>query len=127
MDGIGEHQEATVVSDAPGPGTGISIGSGAEGLDVQALLARLGSFRLSNDGAALIDQIRGLEDVKSAIAALQTRASVALDQAQHREQASAGVSSSAEQGQSVSAQIVSPPDHQALPSGRDKLSEQVND
>ncbi|WP_223937447.1 HNH endonuclease signature motif containing protein [Arthrobacter sp. StoSoilB5] len=74
------------------------------GSEVGALLAVLGSFRVSADSAGLIDQIRGLENAKSAIAALQAKASVAFDLAHRREQAAAGVPVS-EQGQGVAAQL----------------------
>ncbi|XAS72578.1 DUF222 domain-containing protein [Micrococcaceae bacterium Sec5.1] len=101
-----ESQAAMSVSAVPGSVavTAGSRDSGSGGFDVEDLLAGVGSFRVRAGSAALIDQIRGLEDVKSAIAALQARASVAFDLAQRREQASAGVSS-AEQGQGVGAQV----------------------
>ncbi|MGO4591530.1 HNH endonuclease [Paenarthrobacter sp. 2TAF44] len=104
MDRIRARQARTVVSGVPLPATAISSGSGSEGSDVGEFLARLSSFRLSSDGARLIDQIRGLEEVKSAIAALQARAAVAFDLAQRREQAATGTPAS-ERGQGVGAQI----------------------
>ncbi|BCW34070.1 hypothetical protein StoSoilA2_01260 [Arthrobacter sp. StoSoilA2] len=94
MDGVLERAEATEVSGLPVPG-----GSG-----VQELLAVLDSFRVSADSNELIDQIRGLEDAKSAIAALQARAAVAFDLAQRREQTASGVPSP-DLGQGVGAQI----------------------
>ncbi len=81
-----------------------SGGSGSPASDVGDLLATLGAFRVGAGSNELIDQIRGLEDVKSAIAAVQARASVAFDLAQRREQATADVPA-AEQGQGVGAQI----------------------
>ncbi|MGO4246029.1 DUF222 domain-containing protein [Paenarthrobacter sp. RAF54_2] len=101
-----ESQAAMSVSAVPGSVavTAGSRDSGSGGFDVEDLLAGVGSLRLRSDSGGLIDQIRGLEDVKSAIAALQARAAVAFDLAQRREQASAGVSS-AELGQGVGAQI----------------------
>jgi hypothetical protein len=104
MDPIRARPAPTVVSGVPLPATAISSGSGSEGSALGALLAGLGSFRVGGGSGELVDQIRGLEDVKSAIGALQARASVAFDLAQRREQASAGVPAS-EQGQSVGAQI----------------------
>lgn len=98
MERIRDEQAVTVASAAAGP---ILVPGGSE---VGELLAVLGSFRVSADSAGLIDQIRGLENAKSAIAALQAKASVAFDLAQRREQAAAGVPVS-EQGQGVAAQL----------------------
>jgi hypothetical protein len=64
----------------------------------------LSVVRLGTESGELIDQIRGLEDLKSAIAGLQARAAVAFDMAQRREQAVAGVPPS-ELCQGVAAQI----------------------
>ncbi|MGO4592159.1 HNH endonuclease [Paenarthrobacter sp. 2TAF44] len=104
MDRFRELQAARVASTVPVPGSGDFTGPGFRRSDAEELLVRVGAFRVAAASNELIDQIRGLEDVKSAIAALQARASVAFDLAQRREQASAGVSS-AEQGQGVGAQI----------------------
>lgn len=52
----------------------------------------------------LIEQLRVLEEMKSAISALQARVAVAFDLAQRQEQAEAGVPSS-ERGQGVGAQV----------------------
>ncbi|MCT9870515.1 HNH endonuclease [Paenarthrobacter aurescens] len=52
----------------------------------------------------LIEQLRALEEMKSAITALQARVAVAFDLAQRQEQAEAGVPSS-ERGQGVGAQV----------------------
>ncbi|HYH75988.1 MAG TPA: DUF222 domain-containing protein, partial [Arthrobacter sp.] len=60
--------------------------------------------RLSSDGAGLIDQMRGLEDLKSAISGEQARLAVAFDGLERRKQAGQGVPPQ-EQGQGVSAQI----------------------
>ncbi|WP_223935439.1 HNH endonuclease [Arthrobacter sp. StoSoilB5] len=98
MERIRDGQTVTVASAAAGP---IPVPGGSA---VGALLAVLGSFRVSADSAGLIDQIRGLENAKSAIAALQAKASVAFDLAQRHEQAAAGVPVS-EQGQGVAAQL----------------------
>lgn len=61
----------------------------------------LGSGSISKD---LVDQLRVLEDMKSAISALQARIAVAFDLAQRQEQADAGLPV-AEQGRNISAQI----------------------
>src|SRR6476660_8544884 len=69
--------------------------------DVLNLLARV---PLAADGAGLIDQIRGLEELKCFAGARQAEAAVAFDLSQRREQADAGVPA-AEQGAGVAAQI----------------------
>ena len=63
-------------------------------------------LRVSSDSAGLVDQLRGLEVLKAAVAAAQARVAVAFDVAQRREQAEAGVPV-AEQGQGVAAQVAS--------------------
>ena len=57
-----------------------------------------------DDGAGLIDEIRALEDRKSALAARQARLSVAFDQLQRRQQSAAGVPAD-QLGAGVGAQI----------------------
>nr|WP_251041464.1 HNH endonuclease signature motif containing protein [Arthrobacter sp. ISL-30] len=71
---------------------------------VQELIASVRGLRLASDSAGLIDQLRGLEDLKSAVAGVQARIAVAFDAAQRRAQADAGVRA-AEQGHGVAAQI----------------------
>ncbi|MET3904651.1 DUF222 domain-containing protein [Paenarthrobacter sp. 4246] len=71
---------------------------------ISALMGTLRALRLGSTSGELIDQLRGLEDVKSAIASVQARATVAFDLAQRREQAAAGIPVS-EQGQGVGAQV----------------------
>ncbi|MCU1541027.1 MAG: endonuclease, partial [Arthrobacter sp.] len=91
-----------------------SAGRGAAVADVARLLA---TVRLSlpdtgddrcggagDGGAGLVDQLRELEDLKSAAAALQARIAVAFDLAQRRTQRAAGVPA-AERGAGVGAQI----------------------
>ncbi|GAA3309915.1 HNH endonuclease [Arthrobacter ramosus] len=56
------------------------------------------------DCALLIDQLRGLEDLKSAAAAAQARIAVAFDAAQRSADAAAGVPAE-EQGRGVAAQV----------------------
>ncbi|MFJ5956112.1 HNH endonuclease [Paenarthrobacter sp. NPDC092416] len=113
MDGIGEA--STVITTLPDPDP-VSDGledpdqarraavEAADAGSVERLLSEVQSFRVSGGSNELIEQIRGLEDVKSAIAALQARASVAFDLAQRHEQAATGVPST-EQGKGVGAQI----------------------
>lgn len=71
---------------------------------VADVVALLRSVPLASDGAGLIDQLRGLEDLKSLAAARQAGIAVAFDLSQRREQAAAGVPV-AEQGTGVAAQI----------------------
>lgn len=56
------------------------------------------------DSAELIEQLRGLEDLKSAIAGLQARIAVAFDAAQRSAEADLGVPV-ADQGRGVAAQV----------------------
>ncbi|YCH15091.1 DUF222 domain-containing protein [Arthrobacter sp. D1-17] len=74
------------------------------GLTVEEWIAAAGSVRLPADGGGLIDELRRLEDAKSAFSAMQVRISVAFDAAQRRAQAEAGVPP-AERGEGVAAQI----------------------
>ncbi|MGO4230348.1 DUF222 domain-containing protein [Arthrobacter sp. YAF34] len=69
--------------------------------DVAALLAGLPA---PGSAAALIDQLRDLEDLKSAIAARQARLAVAFDLSQRRDQARAGMPAE-KLGAGVGAQI----------------------
>nr|WP_307362545.1 HNH endonuclease signature motif containing protein [Pseudarthrobacter niigatensis] len=69
--------------------------------DVLNLLARV---PLAADGAGLIDEIRGLEELKCFAGARQAEAAVAFDLSQRWEQADAGVPA-AGQGAGVAAQI----------------------
>ena len=84
--------------------SGVGNKAGESVLGAPALFTLLRDFRLGSSSAQLIDQLRGLEEVKSAITSVQARAAVALDLAQRREQAVAGVPAS-EQGQGVAAQL----------------------
>ncbi|WP_426979761.1 HNH endonuclease [Pseudarthrobacter sp. O4] len=68
------------------------------------MIRNLADARPAADGAGMIDQLRKLEDLKSAAAALQARIAVAFDVRQRRDQARAGVP--AEQlGAGIAAQI----------------------
>ena len=69
--------------------------------DVIELLA---AVPVAKDGPGKIDQLRGFEDVKSAVAAKQARIAVAYDLGVRREQAAAGVPSD-ELGAGVGAEI----------------------
>ena len=69
--------------------------------DVLNLLARV---PVPADGAGMIEQIRGLEDLKSLAGARQADTAVAFDLSQRREQAAAGVPAD-ERGAGVAAQI----------------------
>ncbi|MEW1919365.1 HNH endonuclease [Pseudarthrobacter oxydans] len=71
---------------------------------VQDLINQVRCLPVSSDNAALIGQLRGLEELKAAAAAAQARVAVAFDRAQRAEQAEAGIPA-AEQGQGVAAQV----------------------
>ncbi|MFH5877722.1 DUF222 domain-containing protein [Arthrobacter sp. NA-172] len=93
MDGIQESRSTREAARTAAPCT-----------RVEDLIAAVGSLRPDADSASLIDQLRGLEDLKSAVAGLQARISVAFDAAQRRAQGEEGTPS-AEQGKGVAAQI----------------------
>ncbi|WP_230119000.1 HNH endonuclease signature motif containing protein [Arthrobacter sp. Bi83] len=76
----------------------------AGAVTVTEVAGLLAAVRPRADSAGLIDQLRGLEDLKSAAAALQARMTVAFDLQQRRAQARAGVPA-AELGKGVAAQI----------------------
>jgi hypothetical protein len=67
-------------------------------------LRTLGTGTGPDDAAELIDQIRGLEELKSAAAAAQARVAAVFAAEQQREQRTAGVPAG-EVGQGISAQI----------------------
>ncbi|WP_426976625.1 DUF222 domain-containing protein [Pseudarthrobacter sp. O4] len=71
---------------------------------VRDVARSLAAVRPCGDSAGLIDQLRELEDMKSAAAALQARIAVAFDAAQRRTQREQGVPA-AELGAGVAAQI----------------------
>ena len=71
---------------------------------VRGLISAARTARLSSDSAGLIDQMRGLEDLKSAISGEQARLAVAFDDLERRKQAEQGVPPP-ELGQGVSAQV----------------------
>ncbi|OAE03477.1 HNH endonuclease signature motif containing protein [Arthrobacter sp. OY3WO11] len=96
---------------APAAGASSAAVSGAaivaqapSGSTVEELISKVRRLGVSSNSAALIDQLRGLEELKAAIAAAQARVGVAFDLAQRAEQAEAGIPV-AEQGQGVAAQV----------------------
>ncbi|MBT2555821.1 HNH endonuclease, partial [Arthrobacter sp. ISL-5] len=94
MEGMGE------------PGQAREAAAGA-GMTVRDLIGSLAAIRPCNGdggGAGMIDQLRDLEDLKSAAAALQARIAVGFDADQRRAQAAAGVPAD-ERGKGVGAQI----------------------
>lgn len=88
----------------PGQARGAAAGAGATVRDLIEALAAIRPCSDGGDGAGLIDQLRDLEDLKSAAAGLQARIAVAFDADQRRAQAAAGVPAD-ERGKGVAAQI----------------------
>ncbi len=84
-------------------GCGCACCCGQEPATDDAAVA-LGGGMTEQDGARLIDEIRTLEDRKSALAARQARLSVAFDQLQRRQQSDAGIPAD-QLGAGVAAQI----------------------
>ncbi|MHA7181156.1 HNH endonuclease [Arthrobacter sp. MDB2-24] len=68
------------------------------------MIEEVASLEVSSGRAGLIDHLRDLEDLKSAVAAAQARIAVAFDLAERRAQTEAGVPA-ADRGQGVAAQI----------------------
>ncbi|MBP2267848.1 hypothetical protein J3A64_003312 [Pseudarthrobacter sp. PvP004] len=93
---------ARVLPSAP-PGA-VASGVAVSGRGIRELILELGSLQITADSSALIDELRDLEDLKSAISARQARVAVAFDLAQRAEQAQAGVPA-AERGMGVAAQV----------------------
>lgn len=112
MDGIRRSQRATVASPplvsagvvASAPTVAVASGVAVSGGSIRELIFELGSLPITADSSALIDELRDLEDLKSAISARQARIAVAFDLAQRAEQAQAGVPA-AERGMGVAAQV----------------------
>ncbi|GAB2716979.1 hypothetical protein ACX801_23590 [Arthrobacter bambusae] len=79
--------------DAPSGGTVPEAipGVAGPGLRVQDLIDAVRSLRPGPDSTELINQLRALEDLKSAAAAAQARIAVAFDAAQRSADAAAGV------------------------------------
>ncbi|MGJ3190314.1 HNH endonuclease [Paenarthrobacter sp. FR1] len=82
--------------------TGTAVALGRAPVVVDSVQPGRGTASTVSGG--LIEQLRALEEMKSAITALQARVAVAFDLAQRQEQAEAGVPSS-ERGQGVGAQV----------------------
>lgn len=85
-------------------GPGKAPDEAGRGITVRDLIGFLASIRPCSGSAALIDQLRDLEDLKSAAAGLQARSSVAFDVRQRCAQAEAGLPAG-ELGKGVAAQI----------------------
>jgi uncharacterized protein DUF222/HNH endonuclease len=97
MEGMGEPEQArTALAAAPGAGATVR--------DLIGALAAIRPCTDGGDGAGMIDQLRDLEDLKSAAAGLQAWIAVAFDADQRRAQAAAGVPAD-ERGKGVAAQI----------------------
>ncbi len=71
----------------PGP----AAGTGNPRTVIADVARMLAAVPLATDGAGMIDQLRELEDLKSAESALQARIAVTFDLLQRREQAAAGI------------------------------------
>ncbi|MCU1563711.1 MAG: endonuclease, partial [Arthrobacter sp.] len=83
---------------------GTDRGSAVPGVAVADVACLLAAVRPAPEGAGLIEQLRELEDLKSAAAALQARIAVAFDAAQRRTRRAAGIPA-AGLGAGVAAQI----------------------
>ncbi|WP_405474336.1 HNH endonuclease [Paenarthrobacter ilicis] len=108
MDGIQRSQRATVAW-PPLPARVLAAPAVAPevptvGMGIRGLVLALESLAIASDSPGLIDEIRDLEELKSAISARHARAAVAFDLAQRAEQAHAGVPA-AERGMGVAAQV----------------------
>ena len=95
--------EGAAVPGIASPGAAAS-GAAISWGTIEAVSTGAVSLPLSADSAGLIDQLRILEDAKSAFSAMQARISVAFDAAQRRTEATAGVPP-AERGKGVAEQI----------------------
>jgi hypothetical protein len=90
-------------------GTGAPVGgagpdAAVSWAEIRDLLGAVASLRPGADGAELIDQLRALEDFKSAAAAAQARIAVSFDAAQRSAETNLGVPAD-ERGRGVAAQI----------------------
>ncbi|MFI2566576.1 HNH endonuclease [Paenarthrobacter sp. NPDC018779] len=103
MDGFSVGQDGGV-GDAAASGYASVERPLAVGSSIADLIAVVSALESAGDSGALVDQLRGLEDLKSAVSAAQARVAVAFDLAQRREQAAAGVPAS-ERGRGVGAQV----------------------
>ena len=85
-------------------GPGQAQAAAGRGITVRDLIGFLASIRPCTEGAALVDQVGDLEELKSAAAGLQARATVVFDGLQRSLQAEAGIPAD-ELGKGVAAQI----------------------
>ncbi|MBG6180712.1 hypothetical protein IWX62_001918 [Arthrobacter sp. CAN_A1] len=85
-------------------GNSSSDGTAVVESGTRVLIETFNSFKPASDAAGLIDQLRELEDLKSAIAGVQARLAVAFDATERQAQARAGIPA-AEQGKGVGAQV----------------------
>jgi hypothetical protein len=83
---------------------GAEVAVAGVGVTVMDVIGTLAAVRPAAASAGLIDQLRELEDLKSATAALQARIAVAFDLLQRQEQAATGTPAS-ELGAGVAAQV----------------------
>ncbi|WP_026547466.1 HNH endonuclease [Paenarthrobacter nicotinovorans] len=115
MDGNGGSQQAPVASppDASSlvltpsatAATGSAVpGAAVRGPGIQGLIFDLRRLPINADSSGLIDEMRELEELTSAISARQARVAVAFDLTQRAEQAQSGVPA-AERGMGVAAQV----------------------
>ncbi|MCZ9884260.1 HNH endonuclease [Arthrobacter sp. B2a2-09] len=100
MDGNRETQ--LIGSGAPAGGAGPD--GAVPSAQIEQLLSAVASLRPGTDSTELINQLRGLEDLKSAVAGLQARVAVAFDSAQRSTEADLGVPAD-ERGRGVGAQV----------------------
>ncbi|MDF9752768.1 HNH endonuclease signature motif containing protein [Arthrobacter sp. ES3-54] len=85
-------------------GRGAASGPVTVAAAVEDLVRMVSAIRPATDSPGMIDQIRVLEDVKSASAALQARIAVSFDASQRRDQRAAGMPAE-QSGAGVGAQI----------------------
>ncbi|MDF9750542.1 HNH endonuclease signature motif containing protein [Arthrobacter sp. ES3-54] len=85
-------------------GGGAASGPVTVAAAVEDLVRLVSAIRPATDSAGMIDQLRVLEDVKSASAALQARIAVSFDASQRRDQRAAGIPAE-QRGAGVGAQL----------------------
>ncbi|MDF9750947.1 HNH endonuclease signature motif containing protein [Arthrobacter sp. ES3-54] len=105
----GNQGPEVVPAGGGGTGFGRAGGGAASGpvtvaAAVEDLVRMVSAIRPATDSAGMIDQLRVLEDVKSASAALQARIAVSFDASQRREQTMLGIPAE-KRGAGVGAQL----------------------
>ena len=105
----GNQGPEVVPAGGGGTGFGRAGGGAASGpvtvaAAVEDLVRMVSAIRPATDSAGMIDQLRVLEDVKSASAALQARIAVSFDATQRREQTMLGIPEE-QRGAGVGAQL----------------------